>query len=173
MVSLDHVIEIALLLLVSYLFGCALGYGLHIAIRRGAIQRVRVTAPQAAVASSASIPSAARRLAAVTEREAPPVTAPVKGNEMQRPSELPGPRGGKPDDLRKIKGIGAKTEAALHDLGIYHYDQIADWGPSNLDWLEGRVAVKGRIRREQWVEQAVLLATETAYSKKTGLAESV
>lgn len=170
MVSLDHVIEIALLLLASYLFGCTLGYGLHIAVRRGAIQPVQVIVPQASTAASASRPSAARRLAGVTEREAPPVIAPVKGNETQRPPELSGPRGGKPDDLRKIKGIGAKTEASLHDLGIYHFDQIAAWSASHLDWLEGRVAVKGRIRREQWVEQALLLATETAYARKDVLA---
>ncbi len=170
MVSLDHVIEIALLLLVSYLLGCTLGYGVHIAVRRGASQPVPVIVPQAAAVSSASRPSAARRLAGVTEREAPRANAPVNVHETQRPSELPGPRGGKPDDLRQIKGIGAKTEALLHDLGIFHFDQIAAWSASHLDWLEGRVAVKGRIRREQWVEQAVLLATETAYGRKDTLA---
>lgn len=169
MIRLDHVTEIALLLLASYLFGCALGYGLHIAARRAAMRPARVSVP---LAPSPSKPSAARQLAGVTEREALPVAAPVKGRETKRPSEFPSPRDGKPDDLRKIKGIGAKTEAALHDLGIYHYDQIADWAASHIDWLEGRVAVKGRIRREQWVEQATLLATETAYSRQTGRVQS-
>jgi len=170
MISVDHVVEIALLLLVSYLFGCTLGYGLHIAVRRSAMRAVRVSVPQAPVVPSSSKPSAARRLAGVTEREALPL--PTIAKDTKHPPELPGPRGDKPDDLRKIKGIGAKTEAALHDLGVYHFDQIAAWTNSNLDWLEGRIAIKGRIRREQWVEQAVLLATETAYSRDGGLVKT-
>lgn len=64
-----------------------------------------------------------------------------------------------PDDLKKIKGIGQKTESSLNELGIYQFAQIAAWGPDHIDWLEGRVAVRNRIRREQWVEQATLLAT--------------
>ena len=35
------------------------------------------------------------------------------------------PRGGKADDLKRIKGIGPKIEGLLNDLGVYHYDQIA------------------------------------------------
>lgn len=157
MISLDHALEIALLLLVSYLCGCVIGYGLHIAVRRVTAHAVATPVPQS---TPLAMPSGARRLAGIAERD--PVVLSPAPMQMQRPPELPAPRKGKPDDLRKIKGIGAKTEAALHDLGIYHYDQIAAWHASHLDWLEGRIAVKGRIRREQWVEQAVLLATEIA-----------
>ena len=84
---------------------------------------------------------------------------PTKLSAARRPPELPAPRGA-PDDLKRIKGIGKKTESSLNDLGIYHFHQIAAWEPAHIAWLEGRIAVKGRIQREQWVEQATLLLTE-------------
>lgn len=171
MISLDHVIEVALLVLVAYLLGCTLGYLAHAAARAyGSRPRFesRLAAQLAAnigAGSLAAAPdpaplpkSAARRLAGAVEA---PVPAPASAPTQQRPPDLPSPRGGKADDLRQIKGIGAKTESALHDLGIYHLDQIATWTSAHIDWLEGRIAVKGRIRREQWVEQAVLLTTAT------------
>jgi predicted flap endonuclease-1-like 5' DNA nuclease len=178
-ISLDHVIEVALLLLVAYLGGCVLGYLAHMVARAFAARQhfeARLAAQVAATirAETVDIPpapppprSAARRLAGAVDREAaavkpsaiavPLTPAPAQ----QRPPELPAPRGGKPDDLKQIKGIGAKTESVLNDLGIYHLDQIATWTGANVDWLEGRIAVKGRIRREQWVEQAILLMTVT------------
>lgn len=159
MISFDHAAEIALLLLAAYLCGCIIGYGTRRMLRSSAPRPALAVAPQVVIASPAK-PSGARRLAGIAERDAP--ATPMPPRQTNRPPELPAPRGGRPDDLRKIKGIGAKTEAALHNLGIYHYDQIAAWHSSNLDWLEGRIAVKGRIRREQWVEQAVLLATDTS-----------
>ncbi len=155
MTSLAHILEIALLIAVSYVTGCILGYGFHVFYRRPARQPALIPiVPLEAVRPS--LPSAARRLAALDD--ARPDSPPAQSG---RPAELAAPRGGKADDLKKIKGIGAKTESVLNDLGVYHFDQIAAWRPENLDWLEGRVAVKGRIRREQWVEQATLLATET------------
>jgi predicted flap endonuclease-1-like 5' DNA nuclease len=170
-IPIEHAIEIALLLLVTYLAGCVLGYCAHMAFRafnaRPRFEAKVVASAAAAVEAVAVVPatpgrkSAARRLAGAVERElAPPAPAPVT-QAQQRPPALLAPRGGKADDLRQIKGIGAKTESALNDLGIYHLDQIAAWTSAQIDWLEGRVAVKGRIRREQWVEQAILLMTAT------------
>lgn len=173
MISFDHVIEIALMLLLAYLVGCMLGYGAHSAVRAIAARprfEPRLQAQvAAAIQAETETPapqqpaarSAARRLAGAVEREAPKPQPSAVAPAQQRPPDLHGPRGGKPDDLRKIKGIGAKTESALHDLGIYHYDQIAAWTGAQIDWLEGRIAIKGRIRREQWVEQAILLMTDT------------
>lgn len=157
MPPLAHVIEVTLLMLGAYLGGCVLGYFSHLAWRHFTTRPRLETAPLS-VPSSAPQRSAARRLARAVERDEPANPEPSTPTQ-QRPPELPAPRGGKADDLRKIKGIGPKTESALNDLGIYHHDQIAAWTPANIDWLEGRIAVRGRIRREQWVEQAVLLVT--------------
>lgn len=173
MITAEHVIEVALMLLLAYLAGCVLGYFAHVALRAFAarprfenrLKARAVAVVEAEIAPKATAPamprSAARRLAGAVDRDeavSPPVPA---APALQRPPDLPAPRGGKADDLRKIKGIGPKTESALNDLGIYHYDQIAAWTRAHVDWLEGRIAVKGRIRREQWVEQAILLATAT------------
>ncbi len=40
------------------------------------------------------------------------------------------------DDLKRIKGVGPKLEALLHSLGIYHFDQIAAWGPAEVAWVD-------------------------------------
>lgn len=172
MFALDHVIEIALLILVAYLLGCVAGYAAHalflvMKARPQFVPGVQVQAAAQVLERAASPPppkSAARRLAGTVEREATSKTDLPVQTSLQRPADLPAPRHGKPDDLKKIKGIGAKTESALNDLGIYHLDQIAAWSQANVDWLEGRIAVKGRIRREQWVEQAILLVTATTHA---------
>ena len=76
----------------------------------------------------------------------------------ERPLALEGPVGGEGDDLTAIGGIGPKIEEVLNELGIYHFDQIAAWSKDNIDWVDEYLAFKGRIEREQWVEQAASLS---------------
>ncbi|MAI89961.1 hypothetical protein [Ponticaulis sp.] len=61
---------------------------------------------------------------------------------------------GTPDDLSQIKGIGPKLCAVLNDTGVFHFEQIASWSPENIAWLDDKLAFKGRVQREGWVEQA-------------------
>ena len=164
MITLDHVIEIALLILAFYLAGCVIGYSGHRLVRRLAARPIRVL-PPAPPAVTPAPRSGARRLAQLSAQEDAATIVPA--SRTQRPPPLPAPRGGRADDLRRIKGIGPKTEQALNDLGIYHFDQVAGWDAVHVDWLDGRVAIKGRIRREQWIEQAALLATEPVL-RRTG-----
>lgn len=161
MISLGHAIEIALLLLATYLVGCVLGYAAHRAwrARGGRVSASASDSPPQPVPTLQPVQSPARRLARAAELDTTPRPSPDAAR--QRPPDLPGPLSGGADDLKQIKGIGAKTEAALNDLGIYHFHQIAAWTQPNVDWLEGRIAVKGRIAREQWIEQATLFATAT------------
>lgn len=63
-----------------------------------------------------------------------------------------------PDDLKRIKGIGAVNEKALNGLGIYTFAQIADWNADNISWVEGFLAFPGRIGRENWVDQSKTLS---------------
>ncbi len=74
----------------------------------------------------------------------------------------------KPDDLKRIKGVGDKIEVALNDLGIYTYAQIAKWNDENVAWVDEYLSFKGRITRDNWVEQAKLLAQgkETEFSQR-------
>lgn len=69
---------------------------------------------------------------------------------------------GEPDDLTQIKGIGPKLSTLLNDLGIYHYAQIAAWSDADGEWIDDKLAFKGRVAREQWIAQAKALAGESA-----------
>lgn len=71
---------------------------------------------------------------------------------------LDGPRDGKADDLKQISGIGPKLEKSLNKLGVYHFDQIADWTQREIDWANQTMSFRGRIEREKWVNQATELA---------------
>jgi len=97
-------------------------------------------------------------------------TAPAEGT---RPASLEAPRAGKADDLKKIKGVGPKLEALLHKLGFYHFDQVASWTEAEVSWVDRNLeGFKGRVSRDNWVEQAKLLAegkeTEVSTRAKKG-----
>ncbi|OJJ12176.1 NADH-quinone oxidoreductase subunit E [Alphaproteobacteria bacterium AO1-B] len=89
------------------------------------------------------------------------------------PETLKQARDGKPDDLKKLKGVGPKLEATLHELGFFHFDQVASWGPEEVAWVDSRLKFKGRIERDGWIEQAKLLASggETEFSKRVEAGE--
>ncbi|MCB1540731.1 MAG: cell envelope biogenesis protein TolA, partial [Rhodoblastus sp.] len=75
-----------------------------------------------------------------------------------RPLGLAAPKGGKADDLKKVKGIGRQNEERLHNLGVWHFDQIAAWTAENVKWIGSYLAFPGRIDRENWIEQAASLS---------------
>jgi len=62
------------------------------------------------------------------------------------------------DDLKRIKGIGAVIQKTLNELGVYQFEQIANWDDNNCAWVDNFLSFPGRIGREDWVEQAKLLA---------------
>lgn len=116
--------------------------------------------------------AAAPLLAAVSAKasaaSASPTPAGEEGLEGSKPAVLAAPRGGKADDLKRIRGIGKQNEGRLHGLGVWHFDQIAAWTPDEVKWVGGYLAFPGRIEREDWQAQAKVLATgaETEFSKR-------
>ncbi|WP_300531972.1 NADH-quinone oxidoreductase subunit E [uncultured Mameliella sp.] len=79
-----------------------------------------------------------------------------------KPVGLDGPRDGKPDDLKEIKGVGPKLEQLLHSLGFYHFDQVAAWTDKELAWVDENLeGFKGRATRDEWVAQAKELAARS------------
>jgi len=58
------------------------------------------------------------------------------------------------DDLKKISGIDAAMEQKLNDLGLYHYQQLADLDDAALELLEGALLTKGKAKAEDWVGSA-------------------
>lgn len=68
--------------------------------------------------------------------------------------------GGAPDDLRQIKGIGPKANTLLNQMGVTRFDQIAAWSEEDVARIDANMGTfKGRIARDNWVEQAGFLAS--------------
>ncbi|MEO5620698.1 MAG: NADH-quinone oxidoreductase subunit E [Cypionkella sp.] len=75
-----------------------------------------------------------------------------------KPKALKAARKGKADDLQKIEGIGPVLERLCHELGIFHFDQIAAWGAGEIAWMDSNLkGFRGRVSRDKWVAQAKLI----------------
>ncbi len=72
------------------------------------------------------------------------------------------------DDLKKIRGIGVLIEKKLNAMGVYSYEQIANWSSEEIQHVSSALDFKGRIEREGWVQQARILASggQTEFSKR-------
>ncbi len=90
-----------------------------------------------------------------------PEPAPPAPEDPDRPAWRDAPRRGKADDLTAIAGIGKAVESMLHEIGIFHHDQIAGWTREEARWVERRIGFPGRVEREGWIAQATSL-TEAA-----------
>lgn len=97
---------------------------------------------------------------AIVEAETPDAGEPVESDADSQdighpPAKLDAPRNGEPDDLKQIRGIGPKLETQLHDIGIYHLDQIAGWSAEEQAWIDENLeGFKRRASRDEWVRQA-------------------
>ena len=72
------------------------------------------------------------------------------------------------DDLKKIRGIGVLIEKKLNAMGVYSYEQIANWSSEEIQRVSSALDFKGRIEREGWVQQARILASggQTEFSTR-------
>jgi predicted flap endonuclease-1-like 5' DNA nuclease len=72
------------------------------------------------------------------------------------------------DDLKRIRGIGVLIEKKLNSLGVTHYEQVANWTGADIERISRILDFKGRIERENWIEQARILATggQTEFSRR-------
>lgn len=77
------------------------------------------------------------------------------------------------DDLKRIRGVGVLIEKKLNALGISRYDQIANWTQGDIDRFSEKLDFKGRIERENWVEQARILSAggQTEFSQRVDRGE--
>lgn len=91
-----------------------------------------------------------------------------------------GQRAGQPrpmsqiDDLKRVRGIGVLIEKKLNSLGVTTYEQIANWTNADIDRVSQILDFKGRIERENWVEQARILASggHTEFSRRVDRGEA-
>lgn len=92
-----------------------------------------------------------------------------------RPATLAAPLDGGADNLMRLKGVGPKFAEMLNANGVYHFSQIAAWGPSEIAWIEGNIeGFTGRVVRDDWVGQSKILAAggETEHSQRVDRGES-
>ncbi len=101
----------------------------------------------------------------------PAKKAAAKSASGKKPRTMKAPRKAGADDLKMIKGVGPKMEKMLHDLGFFHFDQVAKWTTDEVRWVDENLqGFKGRASRDSWIDQAKILAEggETEFSKKVG-----
>jgi predicted flap endonuclease-1-like 5' DNA nuclease len=77
------------------------------------------------------------------------------------------------DDLKRIRGIGVLIEKKLNSLGITSYEQVANWTSADIARISQMLDFVGRIERENWVEQARILASggQTEFSRRADRGE--
>ena len=64
-------------------------------------------------------------------------------------------------------------EKKLNSMGVVAYEQIANWNAGDIDRVSQSLDFKGRIERENWVEQARILASggATEFSRRVDRGE--
>lgn len=100
------------------------------------------------------------------ENKEPAAKAPGSAEMLGEPLE-------NADDLKRIRGIGVLIEKRLNALGVATYDQIAKWTAADIDRVSDSLDFKGRIERENWIEQARILASggNTEFSRRVDKGE--
>ncbi|MBZ9670148.1 ATP-binding cassette domain-containing protein [Mesorhizobium sp. B2-1-8] len=141
--------------------------GERVTVSKGASKAAQVDARAATVASRPVAPAPAKPAAKKAAPRKTAAKAPaVKAEGVS--NRLTAPRGGKADNLTRIKGIGAVNEKKLNEHGIFHFDQIGAWKKADVEAVEAYLAFDGRIAREEWVKQAKLLGQgkDTEFSRR-------
>ena len=115
---------------------------------------------KAAKPAKAEKPAKAAKPAKKAEK---PAEAPAASEEVAatKPANLLSEaREGGADDLKRISGVGPKLEGLLHENGVFHFDQIMAWGASDIAYMDDKLSFKGRIERDNWIEQAASFHAE-------------
>jgi predicted flap endonuclease-1-like 5' DNA nuclease len=91
-------------------------------------------------------------------------SAAFRGDDSLAPPSAPR----EPDDLKRIRGIGVLLERKLNAMGVTTYEQIANWTADDVSTVNTKLEFKGRIERENWIEQARILASggHTDFSRR-------
>ncbi|MEM8791377.1 MAG: hypothetical protein AAGE80_07155 [Pseudomonadota bacterium] len=105
-------------------------------------------------------PPNAEEVAEHSKIEVPEPAADTPSEEAEvQPAKLASARESGPDDLTRIKGVGPKLEKFLNEeMGVYHFDQIANWSAAELRWVDENLgSFRGRASRDNWIDQAKAL----------------
>ncbi|RVD51590.1 proton-conducting membrane transporter, partial [Mesorhizobium sp. M7A.F.Ca.ET.027.03.2.1] len=108
--------------------------------------------------TSAPAKSATSKPATAKSATSKPATAKSATAKSATAKPAAGPASGKPDNLRRLIGIGPVNEKLLNAQGVTSFAQIASWTAADVKRIEDVMNFDGRIARERWIEQAKLLA---------------
>ncbi|MEP2981413.1 MAG: 50S ribosomal protein L21 [Lentilitoribacter sp.] len=111
--------------------------------------------------AKASKKAAAKKPAAKAEapKKAAAEKAPAKAKAADAaPAALFTAPEGPADDLKKISGVGPVLEKKLNALGVTTFAQVAAMSRDDIEKLDDALSFKGRIDRDNWLEQAAELA---------------
>jgi predicted flap endonuclease-1-like 5' DNA nuclease len=99
--------------------------------------------------------------------------APEPGPEAARRAAGRTAVGSGADDLKRIRGIGVLIEKRLNAMGVASYESIANWTADDIERVSRSLDFKGRIERENWVEQARILSAggHTEFSRRVDRGE--
>ena len=122
---------------------------------------------KAATAKSAAPKPAASKPATATAPTKSAASKPAAATKAAPAAAKPA-SSGKPDNLRRLVGIGPVNEKLLKAQGVTSFAQIAAWTAADIKRIEDVMNFDGRIARERWIEQAKLLAAgnETEFAKQ-------
>jgi predicted flap endonuclease-1-like 5' DNA nuclease len=88
--------------------------------------------------------------------DAPPAAAKIDTTPAAAAEPAPSSQG---DDLTRLKGVGPKLSGLLQTLGVSTFAQVASWSDEDIDRIDAQLGnFSGRIRRDNWPEQARFLA---------------
>lgn len=136
-----------MVLLAALLLGLAVAWWIYFGRRR-----TRVTGERRDVLDEGADPAARNQALIDSAPAASASVSPV-------PAPAPAAAAGSGDDLTRIKGVGPKLRDLLASLGVTRFEQVAGWSEADIDRIDAQLGqFEGRIRRDNWVEQAKLLA---------------
>jgi predicted flap endonuclease-1-like 5' DNA nuclease len=108
-------------------------------------------------------------------RDNAPIASTLERIRPEAVPPAPPPSASDGDNLGLIKGVGPRLIAQLHTLGITRFDQLGHLDDAGIASLDAQLTgFTGRISRDNWVEQARLLADgdvaafEAKYGKLDG-----
>lgn len=87
-----------------------------------------------------------RRQARKAKADAPEAASDVSAESAAAPDVK--------DDVSLIGGVGPKLKEKLEGAGITSLAQIAAWSDSEAEKIDADLELHGRVRRDEWVDQA-------------------
>ncbi|MBN9220263.1 MAG: proton-conducting membrane transporter [Mesorhizobium sp.] len=123
---------------------------------------------KAPAAKAAAKPAAAKPAPAKPAASKPATKAAPKAAAKTSAAPAAKAAAAKPDNLRRLIGIGPVNEKLLKGQGVTTFAQIAAWTAADIERIEHALQFGGRVERERWVEQAKLLAAgnEAEFAKQ-------